>query len=95
MNAEGWYQDPFGRHAERWISDGRPTGLVRDAGVETHDPPPSDTAPGPLLRAAEKPAHSDDMLRAGEVGGGVDGDTESEIAQAVLDHGVVGPDFSP
>jgi hypothetical protein len=37
---EGWYTDPFGRHEARWLSDGRPTKLVRDAGTESYDEPP-------------------------------------------------------
>jgi hypothetical protein len=37
---EGWYTDPYGRHEARWMSMGRPTGLVRDAGVESHEDPP-------------------------------------------------------
>jgi hypothetical protein len=37
--AEGWYADGTKRHAERWYSVGTPTALVRDDGVESHDPP--------------------------------------------------------
>ena len=37
---EGWCPDPFGRHEVRWISNGSPTNLVRDGGVESHDDPP-------------------------------------------------------
>jgi hypothetical protein len=40
MNAEGWYQDPYKVHEDRWYSDGTPTALVRDSGVESKDPPP-------------------------------------------------------
>jgi hypothetical protein len=36
----GWYRDPFGRHQDRYFSEGSPTKLVRDAGVESYDPPP-------------------------------------------------------
>lgn len=39
-NAQGWYSDPYGSHKARWFSDGRPTALVRDDGVESNDPPP-------------------------------------------------------
>jgi hypothetical protein len=39
--AQGWYGDPFRRHNARWFSDGNPTELVRDEGVESKDPPPS------------------------------------------------------
>lgn len=36
--AEGWYADGCGRHEARWYSYGEPTALVRDGGVESHDP---------------------------------------------------------
>jgi len=50
MKAEGWYKDPSLGHEDRWFSDGTPTALVRDAGVEGNDPPPSQDAPsGPLV----------------------------------------------
>jgi hypothetical protein len=39
-NAQNWCADPFGRHQARWFSNGIPTALVRDQGVETQDPPP-------------------------------------------------------
>ena len=37
---EGWYTDPYGVHEARWMSQGTPTPLVRDDGVEGHDPAP-------------------------------------------------------
>jgi hypothetical protein len=37
---QGWFTDPFRRHKARWFSDGSPTALVRDEGVEGNDPPP-------------------------------------------------------
>ena len=40
MRAQGWWRDPFGRHDDRWFSDGRPTRLVRDQGIESYDEPP-------------------------------------------------------
>lgn len=52
MNAEGWYQDPYGRHEARWISDGEPTKLVRDGVRESYDSPPEDVTPGPLVELA-------------------------------------------
>jgi len=43
--AWGWYPDPYRVHEERYISaDGRPTKLVRDAGRESYDPPPTPVA---------------------------------------------------
>ena len=40
LPAEGWYLDPFERHQDRWFSNGRPTSLVRDEGLESHDAAP-------------------------------------------------------
>ena len=38
--AKGWRPDPFGMHELRYFAmDGRPTRLVRDAEVLSHDPP--------------------------------------------------------
>ena len=39
-NAQNWCPDPFGAHEARWFSNGVPTELVRDDGVEAMDPPP-------------------------------------------------------
>jgi len=43
---DGWHADPFGRHEARWMSDGTPTGRVRDGDVESYDAPP-DEEPSP------------------------------------------------
>ena len=40
-HAQGWYCDPHLQHKARWFSDGNPTALVRDDGVESRDAPPS------------------------------------------------------
>jgi len=40
-NAQNWCPDPFGQHEARWFSDGIPTALVRDGGVEGQDPAPA------------------------------------------------------
>lgn len=37
---EGWFTDPYGIHEARWLSEGRPTQLVRDSGSESYDKPP-------------------------------------------------------
>jgi hypothetical protein len=37
---QGWETDPYGRHELRYFSDGKPTGHVCDAGVQSDDPPP-------------------------------------------------------
>jgi hypothetical protein len=39
MREQGWYQDPYGSHGQRYVSEGRPTWLVRDGDVESYDPP--------------------------------------------------------
>src|SRR5262249_60857257 len=67
MEAEGWYHDPYGLHEERWYSNGKPTGLVRDAKVESNDPAPSEPAPTTtLVRSAGDPSAGGpgDMRRA-------------------------------
>jgi len=38
----GWYTDPFALHEARWMSQGKPTPLVRDGKIEGHDPPPDE-----------------------------------------------------
>ena len=48
MEAEGWYVDPYAIHDERWFSNGVPTQLVKDGGVESNDRPPDRTWTGPL-----------------------------------------------
>jgi hypothetical protein len=66
MNAEGWYQDPFQLHGDRWFSDGRPTALVRDGGQESHDPPPVAEYAGPLedVIPIDPPFDGNDLARA-------------------------------
>jgi hypothetical protein len=39
-NAQNWCPDPFGLHEARWFSNGIPTALVRDEGIESQDAPP-------------------------------------------------------
>jgi hypothetical protein len=64
-SAEGWYTDPFGRHEARWMSDGEPTKLVRDAGVESFDEAPDETPSHEAVRI-ENPnaAPAGDLQRA-------------------------------
>jgi hypothetical protein len=65
MRAEGWYRDPFEVHENRWFSDGRPTALVRDAGFDSHDAPPSHEWSGPLAPVTgREPTNGDDLKRA-------------------------------
>jgi hypothetical protein len=66
MKAQGWYADPYGVHEDRYFSDGQPTKLVRDAGIESYDPPPPrppDVEPdelAPSSRAYGGDSHRDD-----------------------------------
>jgi hypothetical protein len=65
VRAEGWYQDPFKLHTDRWFSDGRPTTLVRDGGQEANDPPPTAAYSGPLTESVvDVPVDGADLLRA-------------------------------
>jgi hypothetical protein len=66
-SAEGWYQDPFGVHEHRWMSQGQPTKLVRDGGTESYDPPPDLPLPGVLVPAeVGSSAGDDDTGEAGQ-----------------------------
>ena len=51
--AQGWYGDPFHQHSARWFSDGRPTALVLDNGIESQDPPPNTWHVSNLLPAPQ------------------------------------------
>jgi hypothetical protein len=71
---EGWFEDTYRRHQERWYSDGEPTKLVRDSGVESYDQLPLDAVPsGPLVRPPShwSPKGSDDLRRADDPTAGV------------------------
>jgi hypothetical protein len=65
---EGWYTDPYQRHEARWMSQGMPTALVRDDGVEGSDPAPD----GPFAVAPVRvesgvgPNNGADLRRVGE-----------------------------
>lgn len=61
---EGWYLDPFGRHEQRWFSQGAPTALVRDDRLESTDAPPQASWDGPLETPPEVAAVNE-TLRAG------------------------------
>ena len=54
MKLTGFFDDPYGRHEERWISRGKPTQFVRDARVESIDPPPPDAPRLPTLREVSR-----------------------------------------
>jgi hypothetical protein len=55
MEIEGWYKDPYGRHENRWFSNGRATNLVSDAGHTSHDEPVGEPFDGELIEADEVP----------------------------------------
>jgi hypothetical protein len=73
--AEGWYQDPYGSHEARWFSQGTPTALVRDAGIESHEAPPADAGRNGAVPAElpEETAGATDLLRADDAEGGEQG----------------------
>ncbi len=84
MRAEGWYLDPFEVHTDRWFSDGRPTDLVRDDGVESRDPPPSETFSGPLAEAAQAaPQDGSDLKRADDSAAGQPFSSRRAMAAAI------------
>ena len=69
---EGWYTDPYSRHEARWFSEGKPTKLVRDAGVEAYDEPPDSPPRQAPRRIEEVEGESDgggDLLRAEDAWG--------------------------
>ena len=54
-NTWGWFSDPYHEHECRYFSEGNPTKLVRDAGLESFDPPPDfpmPEAPVPAISRA-------------------------------------------
>ena len=67
--AEGWFEDPYRIHRQRWFSAGSATGLVRDGATESTDPPPDEPFEGPLVMAdTDSIGRTDgsDLLRAGD-----------------------------
>ena len=62
---EGWCTDPYSRHEARWLSDGRPTKLVRDGAVVAHDEPPDEPfSRNPELIEHEPTRDATDLRRA-------------------------------
>jgi hypothetical protein len=72
--AQGWYLDPYGRHQDRYFSQGQPTKLVRDGEVESVDPPPAEPLPAGELVSVERPGAQDgsDLLRTDRPSGTYD-----------------------
>jgi hypothetical protein len=85
MHAEGWYRDPYGRHDDRWFSDGRPTRLVRDRGTESSDEPPPGDPPLPLVPVTEvQDSDGSDLKRADEAEWESEYDVERDESLPVL-----------
>ena len=85
MEAEGWYLDPYGLHEERWYSQGTATGLVRDARVESNDPPPANPPENSTLVRREidmSAGGPDDLRRADDAERG-DGEMENPADEAI------------
>ena len=78
LRVEGWCTDPFGRHEARWLSDGTPTKLVRDAQVESYDPPSGtpEFVAEPIGWGEQTPFGAD-LLRS---------DVATPSSQALFDH---------
>ena len=62
---EGWFTDPYELHEARWLSNGKPTKLVRDGHATSYEELPE----GPFTRApepieSEGTAGPSDLLRA-------------------------------
>jgi hypothetical protein len=85
MQAEGWYRDPYDIHTDRWFSNGHATPLVRDDGVESHDPPPSSPYPEPLIVSpGTEASQGTDLKRADDPAEHRTYDAE-DAAEAVMD----------
>ncbi len=88
MQEEGWFKDPYGVHTDRWYSDGRPTLLVRDDGVESRDQPPT----GPILKPTERSLEGEpdlgDLQRADAAERVDQSVTRGQVVQEVLMHAV-------
>lgn len=86
--AQGWYQDPWGRHQDRYYSAGEATSLVRDDGVDGHDDPPAGGPDATLVPAeTEEPSDGRDLLRAdatGDPGDGTPGLAAMDAATTVI-----------
>jgi len=86
LRAEGWYNDPYSKHDDRWFSDGEPTSLVRDAGIESRDPPPDTPLPTTLVpsETSNQASDGDDLRRADDAEREPPYDRDS-VVQAELD----------
>jgi hypothetical protein len=83
LEIEGWYQDPYRLHTERWFSAGVATDLVRDGDVESRDPAPAAAYDGPLVESDEVTV-PDETVRAGDAPAGT---TEVTFGLASMSQG--------
>jgi hypothetical protein len=85
--AEGWYRDPYAIHEDRWMSQGQPTKLVRDAGIESYDPPPDLPLPDVLVpvTAGTSASSGDSDLHRSDDAGQEDPYSAKRAGRAVLD----------
>jgi hypothetical protein len=93
---EGWYTDPYAQHEARWLSDDKPTKLVRDGDVESYDDPPS--GPPVAIPVALEPdptaANGEDLIRADSAEQGDDYDPATANMSALDSLGQAGaPNF--
>jgi hypothetical protein len=81
---EGWYTDPYARHEARWMSQGKPSALVRDGKVEGNDPAPD----GPFkvipvrVEGQADASNGTDLRRADEAERGSTHDPQSAARRA-------------
>lgn len=90
---EGWYTDPYTRHEARWMSDDKPTKLVRDGLIESYDNPPPLQPTSIPIQIEVEPTHShgEDLLRADAAEGNEPYDAK-RVQMAIFDElGEMGP----
>jgi hypothetical protein len=84
MRAQGWYRDPYLLHEDRYFSDGVPTKLVRDGGVEQYDPPPAEPPQTELVEVRPtQPTNGSDLRRSDDPSAGAVYDPKAAIWAAI------------
>jgi hypothetical protein len=84
---EGWYTDPYARHEARWLSDGRPTKLVRDGDVTSYEDPPDGAftrEPEPIVFHPTR-GNADDLRRADDADRGPADLDPNEVYMRAMD----------
>ncbi|HEY1446801.1 MAG TPA: hypothetical protein VGF51_18150 [Acidimicrobiales bacterium] len=89
---EGWFTDPYAVHEARWLSDGRPTKLVRDGEVESYDEPPQEAPSVVPERLEPDPSatNGDDLFRADDAEGTDPHVSPSQVMEALDSFGQSG-----